>query len=564
MKIKWKIVLALDLLILVIIIMTNSVVKVKISELISNKTDTELKTYSAVGISLLDSYYPGDWSLEGDQLYKGSALINSDFKVVDEFAVKAGILSTIFAGNTRVSTSVKDEAGNRKIGTQATEQVQEKVIKNKSPFLGIASVAGKKADAYYTPLFDKDGNVVGMWFVGIYSNVIEKEISNFMQWITIALIIFLILSSIVAYFLGSYMSKGYGVLQVFLERFEDGDFNIEFHNEGLNRKDEIGGIMRAFHNTQEKIKSIIFSIKDETVNIASSSAILATGAEEVYRDIENISATTEELSAGMEESAATTEEVNATSITIEEEIGRVSDKATDGQNIASEIKKRAESLKLKALDSQKTAVDIYDNTNKKLRQSIKKASAIEEIRTLSKTILDITAQTNLLALNASIESARAGEAGRGFAVVANEISNLARNSKSAVTKIETVTNEIASAVAEIVVNAELLLQFVDDKVIKDYAILVNTGEQYDDDANTVEHMVTEIKTSTLQLKESISFIRNAIEEVAITAQEGAKGSGEIAEKSTSIFHKTNQFLEQSNTNTQIATKLKDLVQFFKI
>jgi methyl-accepting chemotaxis protein len=256
--------------------------------------------------------------------------------------------------------------------------------------------------------------------------------------------------------------------------------------------------------------------------------------------------------------------MNATSLTIEEEIGHVSDKAVNGQEIALEIKKRAGNLKEVALSSQKSAIEIYDNANKKMRQSIEKAAAIEEIKTLSQTILAITAQTNLLALNASIESARAGEAGKGFAVVAHEIGTLAQNSKNAVSKIEEITNMISAAVDDIVKDSELLLEFVDTKVIKDYDIMVQTGEQYNQDAGTVESMVTDIKNSSVQLNDSIHYIIQAVNEVTLATTEGSKGSTDIAEKSSSIFLKTNQVLEQANKNKEIASHLNEMVQFFKL
>lgn len=564
MKIKWKIILSLNALILFIMIFINIMVRADITRLVDNKNKVELNNYSLLGLSLLDAQYPGDWRLEGESLYKGDTIINSNFEVVDEFTKDTGILATIFADDTRISTTVKDENGKRKIGTQADKEVLEKVITKNETYQGTVSVAGKNADTYYVPLHNKEGKVVGMWFVGVYSDAVQKEISDAMFMISVFLFVFFVISTVIANFLGVFIAKGYENLRKDLVRLESGDFNIVLHEKYLNRKDEIGDITRSFHNMQEKIKGIIQTIKIEATNIGSSSVILVEGADNVYRDIENISATTEELSAGMEETAASTEEINATSVSIEEEISRVNEKAISGQKLAIEIKQRAEGLKSVALESQKTAIDIYDNANKKLRNSIGKASAIDEIRALSKTILDITAQTNLLALNASIESARAGEAGRGFAVVAGEIATLARNSKAAVTQIDTITSDISVAVEDIIKDSELLLKFVDDKVIKDYDVLVNTGKLYTNDAITIEEMVNEIRNSAAQLKESIYYIHRAIDEVTVASQEGSKGSAEIAEKSTSIFHKTNEVLEQANVTKQIAASLNEAVEFFKI
>lgn len=564
MKIKWKVLMALDILLIIIIISTNFMVKSILTNLVASKTSTELQNYSSLGMTLLDTYYPGDWSLQGDQLYKGETLINGNYEVVNKITEDTGILATIFAGDTRISTTVKDDKGNPQTGTQASAEVKKTVMENSKPYKGSAPVQGKRADTYYIPLLDKEGKTVGMWFVGIYTDVIKGQIADSMKWVTSILILIGLIGTVISYFLGKYISKGYNVIRTDLERLEKGDFNVTFKSKSFIRRDEIGDIFRSFSNMQTKVKEIVTSIKEETNHINSSSAILAEGADNVYRDVENISATTQELSAGMEETAASTEEMSATSLSIEQEISHVTEKAKSGQQIANEIKERAEGLKLAAFESQKTATEIYENTNRKLRNSIEKAAAINEIRALSKTILDITAQTNLLALNASIESARAGEAGKGFAVVANEIANLARNSKAAVSQIETISSDIALSVEEIVSDSELLLNFMDSRVIKDYDTLVHTGEQYNRDAVTVEQVVTDINNSTAQLYESVSYIRRAIDEVTTASQEGSRGSSEIAEKSTSIFHKTNQVLEQANTNRKIAESLSGLVQFFHV
>lgn len=564
MKIKWKITLALDLLLLTVIALSGIIIKTKITEIIKSEASEELSNYSEVGLSLLDSYYPGNWRLEGEKLYKGDVLLNDNYDVVDEISEDTGVLATIFAGSTRISTTVTNEKGNRQTGTQASDAVGKKVLEGNENYKGTAVVAGKKANTLYVPIYDEKGTTVGMWFVGVYTDVIDEKVSDAVQFTMGFLAVFLILGSVLSYFLGRYIAKAYSIIKMDLERMEQGDFNIRFNDNRINRKDEVGDIIRSFNTMQDKVKTIITDIKNEIDNIRSSSAVLAEGADNVYRDVENISATTEELSAGMEETAASTQEMSATSIAIEEEIGHVTSKAVNGQKIASEIKERAESLKSVAVESQKTAIEIYTNTNKKLRESLEKAAAINEIKALSKTILAITAQTNLLALNASIESARAGEAGKGFAVVANEIAVLARNSKNAVSQIEAISNEISVTVEDIITDSNLLLNFVDTKVIKDYGILVKTGEQYDEDASTIEQIVMDIKNSTSQLNESISYIRRAIDEVTIASQEGSKGSAEIADKSTSIFHKTTQVVEQANNNKEIAVHLDHLVQFFQI
>jgi methyl-accepting chemotaxis protein len=564
MKLKWKIILSLNLFNLVVILLFSLYFKNSITQLVNEETLDELNNYSVLGLSLLESQYPGDWRLEGDQLFKGDTLLNDNYNVVDNISEHTGILATIFAWDTRISTTVKDAHGNRKIGTQASDIVIDTVLKNNTQYIGSAEIEGVMADTHYLPIKNKDDATVGMWFVGIYSEVIDQKISDKMVSLMGFMGIVLCFSFVLTYLIGQVLSNAFQRIKHDLEQLEKGNFKITFQSKFMARKDELGDITRSFHNMQYQISSRISSIREETLNIGNSSNILAEGADNVYNHIEDISATTEELSAGMEETVASTQEMNAAAFEIETEIGNMADKAEHGQSITMEIKKRAEKLKEVALSSQKSAIDLYDTTNKNLRHSIEKAGAIDEIKALSKTILSITAQTNLLALNASIESARAGEAGKGFAVVANEIRTLATNSKNAVSKIEEISHQISGTVEHMVADSKQLLSFVDNTVIHDYDVLVQTGEQYYEDASTMESMVNDIKSSTSQLSESIHYIKQAVEEVALATEEGSKGSSDIADKSNNIFHMTTQVLEQANANKKTAESLNHMVEFFEI
>lgn len=564
MKIKWKIVLSITAFLMLIVVVINLYYYRLITNLVENKVSEELSNYSLIGNSLFNASYPGDWHLDGDTLYKGDIAINDNNEIVDELSSNTGIIATVFAGDTRISTTVKDETGNRKIGTKASEEVVETVLKQGLDYQGSANVAGKNANTKYVPIKDSTGNTVGMWFVGVYTDEIQSQIKKALLS-SVGILIFIDIFGIaISYTIGLTISKGFLKIKKDLESIEQGDFRINSNKKLESRKDELGDITRSFHKMQTQIGGIISTIKEETGKIETSSLTLSEGANDVYNHIEDISATTEELSAGMEETAASTEEMNATMAEIDMEVTNVFKMVNNGLEVATEIKSRAERLREAAANSKQNAVDIYGEANKKLRKTIEKASAIEEIRALSKAIMDINAQTNLLALNASIESARAGEAGKGFAVVANEISILAKNSKNAVTKIEEITNDVADVLESMVTDSQYLLDFVDGKVIKDYGTFVQTSEQYHTDANTVDGMVTEIRNFTLHLQESIQYIKQAIDEVSIASNEATKGSVDIADKTTSIFHKTDQVLELSNTNREIAASLNQMVEYFQI
>ncbi|BCJ95555.1 methyl-accepting chemotaxis protein [Anaerocolumna cellulosilytica] len=562
MKIKWKIVSAVILALTGFILLTSISFHRIITKLVDDETLEQLGNYSELGLALLDANYPGEWRIEGENLYKGDTLINGNYDIVDQFTGNTGIQATLFAGDTRVSTTVIDDNGNRQTGTQASEDVIETVLLSNSDYIGSAMVAGKKADAYYMPIVDGSGTAIGMWFVGIYNYELEAKIAEYLTWIIVILLAVLVIGVLLSYLLGNSIAHGFNQIKNNMLKMEQGDLTIALKEKFAKRKDEVGDITRSFFQMQKQIARTMETIRTESQNIQDSTGILEGSAKDVYSDIENISATTEELSASMEETAASTQEIGYTAQEVEKEVGVVADKSNNGLQLAVEIKERADKLKAAALESQKNAVGIYEEANNQLRRSIERTSAIEEIRSLSKTILAITAQTNLLALNASIESARAGEAGKGFAVVANEIRLLAENSKAAVSKIEDITTEVANAVEELVEDSVNLLEFVDDKVIADYKTMVTTGEQYYRDASEFDEMVAEIKNSAYKLQESIVYIKTAIDEVTIATNEGATGASDIAEKATSIAAKTSDVLRQAQGNRESAVSLNEQIQFF--
>ena len=562
MKIKWKIVLTsvsiIVLLTLTIVLFTRS----EVNNLVFSESSEELQNYSNMGLQLFDKAYDGNWSIIDGQLYKGDTQINENYEVIDDFTKGTEVLATVFQNDTRIVTNVQDESGKRMIGTQASDEVIKQVLNQGKAYSGTTDILGRAAQTYYVPIKDNNGAVIGMWFVGVYTNIVSSKIDNTMIMITMLAGALLIAGMIFSYLLGNTIANGIKMIQNRLQLMEQGKFDFQFEDKLVNRKDEVGIIARSAQNMQKKIADIMKTIQSESENVKTISDKSLKRMEEVNRNIEDISATTEELSAGMEETSASTEEMNASTYEIESEVSNMKERTIQGEQLSVEIKQRAGKLKSETGISHQKAIDIYDRTNTQLRESIKKTGAIEEIKELSNTILQITSQTNLLALNAAIEAARAGEAGKGFAVVADEIRVLAENSKKAVSRINDITYNVSEAVESVVKDSKALLDFVDNQVLNDYKMLVNTSIQYDKDADAVQEVVIEINTIAEQLHETIQQMRQAIEEITTAAGEGAQGITDIAIRVTDIASKTDDVLHQTMENQKSADKLDDMVGFF--
>ncbi len=564
MRIRKKILLSFSSVIFILIMSILVIVNGEINSLVHKKSNHELKHYSHMGLELLDSWYKGSWSLKDGKLFKGNQEINDNHEFINNFTEDTDVLATIFQKDTRITTNVQDETGKLMLGTKASDEVIKQVIDHGEPYIGTTNILGKSAATYYIPLKDDSGTVVGMWFVGIYTTILSEDFEGTMISIISISIIALFLGFLISYFIGNSISKGIKEVQSKIKSIEDGKLDNAFEEKLLNRKDEIGNISRSSQNMQLKIAEIVGNIKGESDNLQNVAQQTLTYIEEVHDNIMDISSSTEELSAGMEESSASTEEMNASTHEIEERISGMKEKTANGETLVEEIKKRAEELKNKTSTSREQAILMYNNSNNQLRSSIKKTKAIEEIKTLSQTILDITSQTNLLALNASIEAARAGESGKGFAVVADQIGVLADNSKEAVSKISTITEAVSEAVGGVVGHSQALLDFVDNRVLKDYDMMVATGVQYDDDAEQIRIVVSEINDIAEVLYEHITQMRQAIEEVTTASLEGAEGTANIAMMTSNITTKADEVLQESRKSKESAKHLDSIVDYFQI
>ena len=408
------------------------------------------------------------------------------------------------------------------IGTQASPEVIEQVLNKGKSYSGTADILGKSAQTYYYPIKDENGTVIGMWFVGLYTNIVTKKIDRAMLMVVLLASALLLIGIAISYLLGHAIAKGIHLIQERLHFMEEGKFDFHFDQRLLKRKDEVGIIARSTDHMQKKIGETIHLIQSESENVKEISSLTLAQMQEVHENIEDISATTEELSAGMEETSASTEELNASTYEIETEVSNMKDRSIQGEHL------------------------------------------VEEIKELSQTILNITAQTNLLALNAAIEAARAGEAGKGFAVVADEIRVLAENSKQAVSRINDITYHVSEAVESVVTDSKSLLEFVDNQVLNDYQLFVETSKQYDQDADAVLQVVLEINGIAEQLFYTIQQMRQAIEEITNAAGDGASGTTDIAGRLGDIAGKTDTVLQQALNNQKTSEKLDEIVSFFRI
>ena len=135
------------------------------------KVQTDLATCGEI----IDKTYPGSWSEQNGNLYKGSSKISLNNDLVDHLSRLTGDTVTVFLGETRVATTVRGSNGERAIGTKVSENVAQTVLQNGQTYVGEAYVVGQWYQTGYIPLRSENGNIIGIFYVGI-SHAYEQEI----------------------------------------------------------------------------------------------------------------------------------------------------------------------------------------------------------------------------------------------------------------------------------------------------------------------------------------------------------------------------------------------------
>jgi methyl-accepting chemotaxis protein len=389
-------------------------------------------------------------------------------------------------------------------------------------------------------------------------NLIYSKSSIIMSALSI---IGLILALIIGVILSKDISTPIQTIKLFGEKLASYDLTHDFK---VTRGDEFGQVGASLFKAQDNIKELVKMIVENAQNMSASSEELSATVEELTSKALDIDEAVNNIANNMQEASAGTEEISASIQEVDSSINILSQKAMEGSNNANGSKDRAIDVKNNSQKAIKVSREIYSEKQTRMLKVIEEGKVVDKIKVMAETIASISEETNLLALNAAIEAARAGEQGKGFAVVAEEVKKLAEQSSEAVKSIQETIVEVQNAFKNSIDTGSDILDFINKDVHDQFVAYEKTGNQYFDDSNFVSTMSEEIAAMSEEVTATVGQVSDAVQNMAGATQK----SSEQAETIKESMNETTQGLEQvsltAQSQAELAQKLTEIVQRFKI
>lgn len=509
----------------------------------------------------------GEYHLdENGELWKGDSInISQSTEIVDQIKENTGMEVTVFFHDTRYLTTIKNDQGERQIGTKASETVIDTVLKNgKDYYDDNVTILGDKYVVYYIPLYQKKGSApVGMVFLGTKQSEVDLVLNQSQKILNLAVVGIVILVSILTGIVISAMMKAFTHSIQAVNRIAEGELNVIIREKDKQRKDEVGDINRSVEALDRKLIGIIGDIKKNSDFLTKSSTKLDDAAREAAHSIEQVDFVIQEIASGSTHQAQSTEEaakdVNIMGGMIDETVTIIDNlnTTTDQMKSASLEAKQTILALTESMDQVTVSIDSISEQTNKTNESVIK---IGEAASLINAIAD---QTNLLALNASIEAARAGEQGKGFAIVASEIKKLSTQSNESATRIQEIISQLTDNSSEAVEMMHEVRDTID--LQKDH--LDKTVNVFDTVQNGIVEAVNgihSISEKTTVLNASRNKTVRIVDNLTAIAEENAAGTEEAAASVDEVDLLVKEVADHADSLSSIAEGLKASIDVFKL
>ncbi len=237
------------------------VLYISISAMINGMTVEIQKSLSVAAHSLYNTYSliaPGDYQENGGVVTKGERVISGDYQIIDALKESYHMELSLFYGEDRVATTIQDANGQRLINTKIDDQAAYWVLEQEKDYFSKQQmINGTRYFAYYLPIKNSDGSVVGMAFAGQTYAAIQDTFMNIIVKALLAAAVVLIIVISICFVLSKGMVDSLKAVMSYMSQLANGEFDAKIETAVVKREDEIGELGRHSAQVGKELENMI-------------------------------------------------------------------------------------------------------------------------------------------------------------------------------------------------------------------------------------------------------------------------------------------------------------------